>query len=77
MSDKEKSEVVEIPFGKFHTKVGITKSDFMQAAKLKKYNHRHLDESPAGVFVRYDEDTGKFDIVRPEEIKASGKIKIN
>ena len=71
-----KNNVVEIAFRDFASTVGIQKKEFMDAAGLAKYNHKHLAESPAKIVVRYNNVTGEFKIVRPEEVKGSGKIKI-
>lgn len=70
-----KKNEVEIAFCDFAEYVGVQKKDFMAAAGLEKYNHKHLAESPANIIVRYNSKTGEFKIVRPEEIKGSGKIK--
>ena len=67
---------MEIPFVDFAKYMGIQKNEFMEAAGLGKYNHKHLAESTAKIVVRYNSVTGEFKIVRPEEIKGSGKIKI-
>ena len=65
-----------IPFADFAQFIGITKNEFMEAAGLGKYNHKRLAESAAKIVVRYNEKTGDFKIIRSEEIKGSGKIKI-
>lgn len=67
----------EIPFDDFYLYAGVKKCELMKAAGLNQHSYKNLSNSTCGVFVKYNNKTGDFKIIKPEEIKGYGNIKIN